>query len=62
MDFTTKLIELAFSKPVEERERFLREMPNVVILPDFEEKLFLYLYTHANRLARDSVARILAPQ
>jgi hypothetical protein len=49
MDITTKLIELAYSKPEIERERFLRELPNVVILPDFEEKLFLFLFRNATQ-------------
>lgn len=62
MDLTTKLIEMAFSRPEAERERFLKEIPKVVILPDFEDKLFEYLYKRATPTARNSAARILKQQ
>lgn len=62
MDITTKLIELAYSKPEVERERFLREIPKVVILPDFNEKLFLYLFKHANPKAQKDAVLLLARQ
>ena len=62
MDLTTRLIEMAFSKPEAERERFLKEIPKVVILPDFEDKLFEYLYKHANPKIRESVSLILGRQ
>lgn len=62
MDITTKLIEIAYAKPEIERERFLRELPNVVILPDFEEKLFLFLFRNATQKAQKSAALLLEQQ
>ena len=59
MDYTTKLIEFAFSKPYELREILLKEIPNLVVVPDYEEKLILYLYTHATQEAREMATRIL---
>lgn len=59
MDFTTKLIEFAFSKPYELRERLLKEIPNIVVVPDYEEKLVLYLYKNATQEAREMAIRIL---
>lgn len=62
MDYTTKLIEFAFSKPYELRERLLKEIPNVVVVPDYEEKLILYLYKNATQEARLSAVRLLTQQ
>lgn len=59
MDITTKLIEFAFSKPYELRERLLKEIPNIVVVPDYEEKLILYLYKNATQEAREMATRIL---
>lgn len=59
MDILTRLFDLAFTKPEAEREVFLAEIPKIIKVDNFEEKLFIYLYKHSTLKGRMAVVSLL---